>query len=170
MKAQRRLGLKLIMTFKQDFNQASSYTDKINTRTSMTFFIGNKANMNEYVYFLRQNTSQPTFPSNISPPYSRLQSKPCNKLAWSRQHAEPCAFWFLAWLNHQHWRWRRHVPPKRLFTFTEPHRVICQKTGLFITTILRTSNSKCPKTITLSWDLELHTDCITVAFSVSKRQ
>jgi hypothetical protein len=38
------------------------------------------------------------------------------------------------------WRCWRHVPPKRLSTFNGLHGVISQKTELFITTAVRTSN------------------------------
>jgi hypothetical protein len=37
-------------------------------------------------------------------------------------------------------RWRQYVPPKRLLTFNGLHCVISQKTELFITTGVRTSN------------------------------
>jgi hypothetical protein len=39
--------------------------------------------------------------------------------------------WFLAWLILRPWRWRRHVPPKRLLAFNGIHSVISQKTELF---------------------------------------
>jgi hypothetical protein len=38
------------------------------------------------------------------------------------------------------WRWRRYVPPKRRLAFNELHDILSQKTELFITTALRTSN------------------------------
>jgi hypothetical protein len=38
------------------------------------------------------------------------------------------------------WRWRLYVPPKRLLTFNGLHGVIFQKTVLFMTTAVRTSN------------------------------
>jgi hypothetical protein len=40
--------------------------------------------------------------------------------------------WFLSWLNIQSWRWRRHVPPKRRFTFNGLYGVISQKIELFL--------------------------------------
>jgi hypothetical protein len=38
------------------------------------------------------------------------------------------------------WKWRRHVPPKRGFTFNGLHGVTSQKMVSFITTGVRTSN------------------------------
>jgi hypothetical protein len=48
--------------------------------------------------------------------------------------------WFLAWLILWPWWWRWHVPPKCWLTFNGLHGVISQKTELFITTAVRTSN------------------------------
>jgi hypothetical protein len=48
--------------------------------------------------------------------------------------------WFLARLILRSWRWRRYVPQKRRLTFNGLHGVIAQKTVLFITTAVRTSN------------------------------
>jgi hypothetical protein len=47
--------------------------------------------------------------------------------------------WFLSRLIRP-WRWRRYVPPKCRLTFSGLHGVISQKTVLFITTAVRTSN------------------------------
>jgi hypothetical protein len=49
----------------------------------------------------------------------------------------PASGWFLAWPFLRRWRWKWHVPPKRLLTFTRIHGVISQKTELFITTAVR---------------------------------
>jgi hypothetical protein len=52
--------------------------------------------------------------------------------------------------------WRRHVLPKHRLTFNGQHGVMCQKTGLFSTTAVRTSNptffifSKC-RLISFEW-------------------
>jgi hypothetical protein len=40
----------------------------------------------------------------------------------------------------QPWRWRRHDPPKRWLTFNRLLCVISQKTELFVTTAVKTSN------------------------------
>jgi hypothetical protein len=48
--------------------------------------------------------------------------------------------WYLAPLIRP-WRWRRYVPPKRRLTFNRLHGVISQKTELFITTGVRTTNT-----------------------------
>jgi hypothetical protein len=48
--------------------------------------------------------------------------------------------WFLGWLILRFWTCRRHVPPKRRFSFNGPHGVMARKTELFITTAVRTSN------------------------------
>jgi hypothetical protein len=45
-----------------------------------------------------------------------------------------------AWLILRPWRWRQRVPPKRPFVFNGIHGVISQKTELFITIVVRTSN------------------------------
>jgi hypothetical protein len=61
-----------------------------------------------------------------------LQSSTCHLL--SR--------WFLARLIYRPRRWRRYVPPKHRLTFNALQGVISQKTVLFITTAVRTSNSR----------------------------
>jgi hypothetical protein len=48
--------------------------------------------------------------------------------------------WFLAQFILRPWRWRRYVPPKCRLTFNELHDIISQKTVLFITTAVWTSN------------------------------
>jgi hypothetical protein len=58
--------------------------------------------------------SQPTFRRNISPPSSGSNNKSSKIPAWSR-------------LILRHWKWRRHVPPKRQLTFNGLHGVIFQK-------------------------------------------
>jgi hypothetical protein len=50
--------------------------------------------------------------------------------------------WVLAWLFLLPWRWRRHVPPKRRLPFNRLDGVISQKTEIFITTYVRTSDPK----------------------------
>jgi hypothetical protein len=40
---------------------------------------------------------------------------------------------------HPRW-WKRHVPPKRRLTFSEPRGAICQKTELYIPYAMRTSD------------------------------
>jgi hypothetical protein len=49
--------------------------------------------------------------------------------------------WFLAWLILWPNRWRWNVPPKRQLTFNELHSIIYQKTELFTTTAIKTSNT-----------------------------
>jgi hypothetical protein len=49
---------------------------------------------------------------------------------FSKDHAAP--HWFPASLTLQPWRWRLHVPPKRLLTFNRLHAVTAQKMELFI--------------------------------------
>jgi hypothetical protein len=50
------------------------------------------------------------------------------------------ASWLLAWLILGSWRWRQHVCPKCQLTFNGLHGIISQKTKLFITTTVRTSD------------------------------
>jgi hypothetical protein len=45
--------------------------------------------------------------------------------------SSPSSSWLLAWLILWPWRWRRHVPPKHLLTFSRLHGVISQKIELF---------------------------------------
>jgi hypothetical protein len=52
----------------------------------------------------------------------RLQRRLCMLPASSR---------FLVWLTIRHWRWKRHVPPKRLLTFKGLQYVTSQKTEIF---------------------------------------
>jgi hypothetical protein len=40
------------------------------------------------------------------------------------------------------WRWKRHIPPKRQLTFNGLDAVVSQKIEIFITTDVRTSDSK----------------------------
>jgi hypothetical protein len=63
---------------------------------------------------------------------------PCSLLK-ARLFLLPVSFWCLSWLTLQHWRWRRHVPPKRQFIFIGLQGVIFLKIELFVTTALRTS-------------------------------
>jgi hypothetical protein len=53
--------------------------------------------------------------------------------------AIPASCLYLSLLNHLPRSWRRHVLPKRRFTFSGQHGIMSQKTGLFITTGVRTS-------------------------------
>jgi hypothetical protein len=48
--------------------------------------------------------------------------------------------WFLARLIRRQWRWKRRIYPKHRLTFNILHGVTSQKTELFITTAVRTSN------------------------------
>jgi hypothetical protein len=54
------------------------------------------------------------------------------------------ALWFfLAWPFLWPWKWKSHIPPKCLLTFSELHGIISQKIELLmllITTVVRTSN------------------------------
>jgi hypothetical protein len=50
------------------------------------------------------------------------------------------ACWFLAWLIHRTWRWRRHVPSKCQLTFNGLHGVISEKIKPFIIAAVITSN------------------------------
>jgi hypothetical protein len=81
---------------------------------------------NEQFFLLGHNTlsCQLTFRRNMQPPSSGLKSKP-KKPSWSRQQAKV---------------WRRHVSRKCLLTFNALYTYIPQKTELFITTAVRTSN------------------------------
>jgi hypothetical protein len=49
---------------------------------------------------------------------------------------QPSSCCFLAWLILWHSRWRRHVAPKRLFTFNELHGFISHKTELLLALLL----------------------------------
>jgi hypothetical protein len=51
----------------------------------------------------------------------------------------PASCRVLAWLTFQPWRYRRRVPPKRWFTSEGLHRVMSQKTELFLNTTVRNS-------------------------------
>lgn len=53
----------------------------------------------------------------------------------------PASCWVLASLTFQLWRWRWHVPLKRQLNFNGLHIIVSWKTELFITIVLRTSNS-----------------------------
>jgi hypothetical protein len=62
-------------------------------------------------------------------------------MSWARnQRTRRYQAGFLLSLFSLPWRWRRYVPPKRQLTFNGLHGVISQKTVLFITTAVRTSN------------------------------
>jgi hypothetical protein len=61
---------------------------------------------------------------------------PCSPLKVNRRFGGTCrlqqsflpsSLWFLAWFILQSWRWRRHVPPKRLLTFNGLHAVVSQQ-------------------------------------------
>jgi hypothetical protein len=52
----------------------------------------------------------------------------------------PASCSFLAWFILQHWTGRRRVPPRGRLNFNDLLGVIPQKTGLCITTAVRTSN------------------------------
>jgi hypothetical protein len=52
----------------------------------------------------------------------------------------PASCWFLDWLILQPWGWRGRVPLNRQLSFNRLHRVISQKTEVFITTTVRTWN------------------------------
>jgi hypothetical protein len=93
---------------------------------------GERENKQKYKqsYILGHNAvysveSQPTF---------HRKTSPGNLLPVSRR--------FLAWLIFRLWRWRRNIPPKRPLTFNRPHDAISQKIGLFLTTVVRTWNTK----------------------------
>jgi hypothetical protein len=61
----------------------------------------------------------------------------------SSQAAGAChllTYWFLLKLFLRPWRWRRYVPPKRRLQLNRLHDVTSQKTILFITTAVKTSN------------------------------
>jgi hypothetical protein len=53
----------------------------------------------------------------------------------------PASCWLPAWLILQPRRLRPYIPPKRRLPFNELHSVTSQKTELFITTAVETSNS-----------------------------
>jgi hypothetical protein len=63
----------------------------------------------------------------MSPPSSELKNRPRKKPARSRKQAELC----LLFTSQRPWRWRQHVPPKRLLTFNGLHIVKCQKIELW---------------------------------------
>jgi hypothetical protein len=52
----------------------------------------------------------------------------------------PASCWLLACLILWLWRWKRHVPPKRLLNFDGLHGVISRMIERFLTTAVRTSN------------------------------
>jgi hypothetical protein len=73
------------------------------------------------------------------------QAKKSVKAGGEQGQAQLClppATWFLVWLILRPWTWRRHAAPKRRLIPNELHGVISQKTVLFITTAVRTSNPK----------------------------
>jgi hypothetical protein len=51
-----------------------------------------------------------------------------------KSSAGACYTRFCVWLT-QHSIWRRHVPPKRRFAFTELNYILCQKIDLFAVTL-----------------------------------
>jgi hypothetical protein len=67
----------------------------------------------------------------------------------------PASRWFLASLILRPWRWRRHLPPKRLLTCNEIRSVISQKIKFFITTAVRTSNLTQPVCLAYSVTLKM---------------
>jgi hypothetical protein len=96
----------------------------------------------EQFYLLAYNAvysveSQPTFRMKVSPPSSESKNK--RGTAGSACHL--LSRWFLPRLIFQPWKWR-HVPPKRRLTFHRLYVIISQKTEVFITTVVRTSNPK----------------------------
>jgi hypothetical protein len=72
----------------------------------------------------------PTFQRNLSPQSSKSWNKPRNLAN---------RFILISCLSYAStWRWRRHVPPKRLLTFDGLQVIASQKTEFFITTAVRT--------------------------------
>jgi hypothetical protein len=61
--------------------------------------------------------------------------KPCNSLKVNGYFGGACRLH----LQGRTWNWRRHDPSKRRLTCNGLRGVISQKTGLFITTVVRTS-------------------------------
>jgi hypothetical protein len=76
---------------------------------------------------------------------------PCNPMKVKRHLAQIFCFHLLGrimkWEEtrtkqeaNRHWRWRRRFPPESEFTFEDLHSLIAQKTNVFATTAVRTSN------------------------------
>lgn len=93
-------------------------------------------------YLLGQNAvrsveNEPMFRNNMSSPPSGLKNNRRNKSVWSRRQAW---FWFLVLLPFRPWRCKWYIPVKHRLTFNRL-RSIFQKTKLFLSTALRTSDS-----------------------------
>jgi hypothetical protein len=81
------------------------------------------------------------------PLYSRWRTGNKNSpVSWDTAPCSPllcllCAsYWFLACRIIRPWKWRWRIPQKRLLILNVLHCVVSQKTGLFITTAVWTSN------------------------------
>jgi hypothetical protein len=82
--------------------------------------------------------SQTTFQRNIRSPSLGSKSKPSEKQREVSSTASRC---FLHGVFRPR-KWWRHVPLKRLLTSNGQYGLILQKVELFMTSVVRTSNSK----------------------------
>jgi hypothetical protein len=70
------------------------------------------------------------------------------------------SYWFLAWITLQPWRWWQHAPLKCQTTFNTPHGITSQKTELFITAVVWTSNPTYQVPCSLNWEsVKLEKSC-----------
>jgi hypothetical protein len=90
---------------------------------------------------------------------SQLRNKLPPSLGWSTYRLLSC--WYLVWLILWPWRWRWYIPLKCQLTFNRLHSAISQKTVLFITTAVRTSNPT--QTAKVSEKNKVAADCFASA-------
>jgi hypothetical protein len=81
---------------------------------------------------------------------------------WANKKPVGCLL-HAAWVIFRHWRWGRHISPKRRLNFIGLHCVMSRKIELFITTAVRTSSPKLlffpyhlvPSVKIVLWDIAL---------------